>query len=176
MREFIVATLVLLGIPAVTAQTVPQGWKPVRDARGLCQIAVPPEWAPLEGSSGAAVLRDASTALAAVTSQPGQAFRPLTDSLLRLLAIPKERMFENSSKRVFYQDKVSKHAEDPNGFCASVPAKGGTCSCRVSVVPSIPLATAKSIALSLAPVQEQEGDKPQLRTSTRDSKLVAGVK
>jgi hypothetical protein len=176
MREFMVSALVLLGVSAGTGQTVPQGWKPVRDARGLCQISVPPEWAPLEGSSGAAVLRDSSTALAAVTSQPGQAFRPLTESLLRLLAIPKERMFENSAKRVFYQDKVSKHAEDPNGFCASVPAKGGTCSCRVSAVPTIPVATAKSIALSLVPVAEDEGEKPQLRTGGPDRKMVAGVK
>ena len=169
-----VAALVLLWTVPVTAQPVPENWKPVRDARGLCQIAVPPEWAPLEGSSGAAVLRDSSTAVAAVTSQPGQPFRPLTESLLRLLAVPKERMFENSAKRVFYQDKVSRNAEDPNGFSSSVPAKGGTCSCRVSAVPAIPVSTARTIALSLAPVTDEEGDKPRLRTSAQGGSLVAG--
>jgi len=175
MREFIVSALVLLWIPHSLAQTVPAGWNLVRDARGACQIAVPPEWVPLEGTSGAAVLRDTSTAIAAVTSQPGQVFRPLTESLQRLLNVPKERMFENSSRRIFYQDKVSRHAEDPNGFGASVPAKGGTCSCRVTVLPSIPVATAKAIALSLGPAPDEGGGQPHLRTQARGGELVASV-
>jgi hypothetical protein len=157
-----VSILVLLWLPVLAAQTVPPGWKLVRDGRGACQIAVPPEWVPLEGSAGAAVLGNASTAIAVVTSQPGQEFRPLTESLHRLMGVPKDRMFENSTKRVFYQDKLSRNQDDSNAFSASVGMKGGTCSCRVTALPSLPLATVKAIVLSLGPSAVEVTERPQL--------------
>jgi ribosomal RNA adenine dimethylase len=73
---------------------------------------------------------------------------------VKLLAVRKEKMFENSGKRIFYQDKISRNAVDPNAYTASVPGKGGTCSCRVTLVASVSDETAKKIALSLGPVPE----------------------
>ncbi len=121
----------------------------------MCQIAVPPEWEPLGDNTGAVVWHDTETAIAVVTSQPGQEFRPLPPGLLKAMAIPKDRMFDNSARRIFYQDRASANANDPNGFSSSVPAKDGTCSCHVTALPSIPEDTAKKIALSLAPVPEK---------------------
>jgi hypothetical protein len=86
--------------------------------------------------------------------QPGQAFRPLTASLQKLMGISKEKMFENTAKRIFYQDKTSKNAEDTNAYSGSVPAKDGACSCHVVWHPSITEDTARNITLSLAPVPE----------------------
>jgi len=100
------------------------------------------------------VLRDATTAIAVVTSQPGQAFKALPESLQKLMDIRKEKMFENTAKRIFYQDKTSRSLEDANAFSASVPGKTGTCSCHVSFVPSVSEEIAKKIALSLGPVPE----------------------
>jgi hypothetical protein len=154
MREYIVPTLFLLLFPRAPAQTVPAGWKVVKDSRGACQIAVPPEWVPLGDNTGAAVFQDATTAIAVVTSQPGQTFKPLTESLQKVLAIRKEKLFENSARRIFYQDKISKNSEDPNAYSASVPGKNGTCSCRVAFVPGVPEETARKIALSLSPAPE----------------------
>lgn len=154
MREQVVLTLLLLLPPPTLAQTMPTGWKVVKDSKSACQIAVLPEWAPWADNTGAAVFQDTTTAIAVVTSQPGQTFKPLPESLQKLLGIRKEKMFENTAKRIFYQDKTSSHSEDPNAYSASVPGNGGTCSCRVVFLPSISQETAKKIVLSLGPVPE----------------------
>ncbi len=149
-----VSTLFLLWLPGCLAQTPPAAWNVLKDSKGLCQISVPPDWTPLTDSKGAAVYGDSTTAIAVVTSQPGQEFRPLTASLQKVLDIHKENMFENTAKRVFYQDRISKGAENPNAFSVSVPAKDGTCSCRVTVLPRVSAEIAKKIALTLRAVQE----------------------
>jgi hypothetical protein len=152
MRRYIVSTLFLLFIPPAWTQTVPSGWKVVKDSKGVCQIAVPPEWVPYHDNTGAAVFQDATTAIAVVTSQPGQVFKPMPESLQKLLDIPMGKMFENTVRRIFYQDKISKNSEDPNAYSASVPGKSGPCSCRVVFLSSISEDTSKKIVLSLGPV------------------------
>jgi len=132
------------------AAPIPSGWKLIKDSKGTCQIAVPEDWTPSE-SGGSAVLNDASVGIAVVTSQPGQTFKPLTESLQKLLAVRKEKMFENTVKRIFYQDKTSKGPEDPNAYSVSVPGNGGTCSSRIVFLPSIPSELARKIVLSVAP-------------------------
>jgi hypothetical protein len=134
------------------AQTIPASWKVVKDSKSFCQIAVPPEWTPFGENSGAAVLKEASNAIAVVTSQPGQEFKPLPESIVRSLELPKDKLFENSAKRVFYQDRIAKSAEETNAVSASVPRKGGTCSCHVVFASSVAEEVAKKIALSLGPV------------------------
>jgi hypothetical protein len=153
MREFTVPALVLLSCLAAPAQT-PSGWKVVKDAKSLCQISVPPDWTPLGENNGAAVFKDASTAIAVVTAQPGQEFKPLTPGFLRSIALPKEKLFENTAKRIFYQDQTSKGPDDTSAFSVSVPAKNGSCSGHVAFLPSVPEDTARKIALRLAPVPE----------------------
>jgi hypothetical protein len=152
MRECIVSTLVLLCCLPAWSQTVPAGWKVIKDAKAACQIVVPPEWVPLGENNGAAVFHDSTTAIAVVTSQPGQEFKPLSAAQLKNFGIPKEKMFENSAVRIFFQDKTSRNPDDTSAFSASVPAKSGTCSCHVVVLPSIPEDVAKKIALSLSSV------------------------
>jgi hypothetical protein len=143
-----------LPISLAWAQTVPAGWIVVQDSKHACQIAVPPEWTPWGDNAGAAVFRDSTSAIAVVTSQPAQTFKPLTEPVKKSFGIPAEKMFENTARRIFYQDKTSGHADEPNAYSASVPASGGTCSCRVVVLPSIPLETARKIVLSLGPAIE----------------------
>jgi hypothetical protein len=71
-----------------------------------------------------------------------------------LLKIPKDKMFENTAKRIFYQEKTSRNAEDTNAYSVSVPGKNGTCSGHLVFLPSITEEIAKKIATSLGPVQE----------------------
>lgn len=146
-----VLTLLLFCAMAVRAQNPAGAWKTIKDAKGLCQITVPEDWTPVGDAKGAVSFQDPTIALAVVTSQPGQEFRPLNATLLKTFGIPKARMFENSAARIFYQDKVSRNAEETAAFSASVPAGKGTCSCRVSVLPSIPEDVAKKIVISLSP-------------------------
>lgn len=155
MREYIVLALVLLSRLPAQAQAVPAGWKVIQDAKAACQIAVPGEWVTLGDNNGAAVLHDATNAIAVVTSQPGQEFKPLTPAQLKTFGIPKDKMFENSARRIFYQDKSSANSDDPNAFSMSVPAKNGMCSCHVVVLPSVPEDVAKQITQTLSPVAEK---------------------
>ena len=154
MREHLVSALILLLPVYASAQTAPPGWKTIKDSKNACQIAVPPEWSPLGETSGAAVLQDASTAIAAVTSQPGQTFKPLSEALLKSLEIRRDKLFENSARRIFYQDKFSRNADDSNAYSASVPGKGGTCSCHLAVLPNVAEEIVRKIALSLGSVTE----------------------
>ena len=149
MREHIAFMLFLSLLLPASAQTVPSGWKVVKDSKGACQIAVPPDWVPFTENSGAAVFHDATTAIAVVTSQPGQIFKPLSESQLKMFDIPHEKIFENTAKRLFYQDKTSRNSENSNAYSAMVPGKGGTCSCHVVFVPSITEEIARKITLSL---------------------------
>jgi hypothetical protein len=149
-----VPALFLLFVPPVPAQTVPSGWKLIKDSKAACQIAVPPEWTPFSESGGSAIFHDPSTAIAIVTSQPGQEFKPMSASMLKLLGIPKEKIFENSASRLFYQDRTSSRPEDENAYTASAPGNAGTCSCRVVFLPSIAAETARKIVLSLRPAPQ----------------------
>ena len=149
MRYSGLLALFALWLPAMSDQPVPAGWKAIKDSKSACQILVPGDWAPFEENSGSAILQDASTAIAVVTSQPGQTFKPLTESIQKLLRIPKDRLFENSVRRIFYQDKIARDAKDTNAFSAMVPGKNGTCSSRVVFVSSVSEETAKKITLSI---------------------------
>lgn len=150
MRECVVSVLVLLcSLPALS-QTVPAGWKVIKDAKSTCQIAVPPEWVPFGENNGAAMLHDSTTAIAVVTSQPGQEFKPLSAMMVKSIGIPKEKLFENTATRLFYQDRTSRNPEETSAFSSSIPTKGGTCSCHVVVLPSVTEDVAKKIALSLS--------------------------
>ena len=143
-------------LTSASAQTLPEGWKAVRDAKVACQITVPPDWVPFNEGSGAAVFHDATTAIAVVTSQPGPAFKPLSESQLKMLGITRDKIFENSAKRLFYQDRTAATPDDSNAFSAMVPGKDGTCSCHVVFARDIKEETAKKITLSVGPVAEQK--------------------
>jgi len=156
MRGYIVSALILFLLP-LSAQTVPSGWQVIKDSKNACQIAVPSDWVIYGDSRSAAVFHDASTGLVVVTSQPGQAFAPLPERLQAVLNIDKGKLFENSAKRVFYQDKVSTHPADPNWFTFSVPGKNGTCSGHLTFLPSISEELARKIVLSLGPLSDTRG-------------------
>ena len=155
MMRFAGAALGLLLLAPITAQPAPPDWKKVQDSKNACNIAVPPDWMPFNEGTGAAVFHDATTAIAVVTSQPGQAFRVLTEKQLAMLGVPKGKIFENSAKRLFYQDKSARNTDDSNAFSVMVPGNAGTCSCHVVFVKEIPEDTAKKIALSVEPADPQ---------------------
>ena len=154
MRYFRVLALFALWLPGAAPESLPTGWKVLRDPKGACQIMVPEAWDSSSDQAGWAVLRDAATAIAVVTSQPDQSFKPLPESLLKMMRIPKGRIFENSAKRVYYQDKLAAKPSDTNAFSVMVPAKAGTCSAHVVFLPDVSEDTARKIALSIGPVAE----------------------
>src|SRR5215471_14542889 len=108
MRYFGLCALFALWLPAMSDQSAPKDWKVVKESKGACEISVPADWTQSEENSGSAVLQEASNAIAVVTSQPGQTFKPLTEAMQKLLRIPKDRLFENSPRRIFYQDRIAR--------------------------------------------------------------------
>jgi len=154
MGYFGVVALFALWLSGAAPASVPAGLKVLKDPKGACQITVPEAWNSSSEQAGWAVLRDATTAIAVVTSQTGQAFKPLPESLLKMLGIPKEKIFENSAKRVYYQDKIAASPSDTNAFSAIVPGKAGTCSSRVLFLPEVSEETARKIVLSVGPAAE----------------------
>jgi len=143
----------LFFLVAAAAGGVPEGWKTIKDSKGLCQIAVPADWTPGAENTGSAVFQDASVAIAVVTSQPGQTYRPLSDAMLKLMNIPKDKLFENSATRLFYQDRTGRDSSEPSALSVMAPGKGGACSSRVVFLPTVPEETAKKIAVSVGPVE-----------------------
>ena len=105
MKYFGVFGLLCLMLSAASDDKAPSATKVIKDVKGSCQILVPENWTPSNENTGSAVLQDSSNTIAVVTSQPGQVFKPLTESMQKLMRIPKNKMFENSAKRIFYQDK-----------------------------------------------------------------------
>jgi len=154
MNYFGLFALLCSMLPGASDNTAPPAGNVVKDVKGSCQILVPENWTPSSENTGSAVLQDPSNAIAVVTSQPGQAFKPLTEAMQKLMRIPKDKMFENSARRIFYQDKVARDLADTNAFSTMVPGKNGTCSTRVVFLSSVSKETAKKIALSVAPVPE----------------------
>ena len=153
MKYLELFTLLCLMLSAADNPAPPAG-KGVKDVKGSCQIWVPENWTLSDENTGSAVLQDASNAIAVVTSQPGQVFKPLTESMQRLMRIPKDKLFENSAKRIFYQDKIARNSTDTNAFSTMAPGKNGTCSARVVFLPSVSEEIARKIALSVGPVPE----------------------
>lgn len=153
MRYWGLFALFCAVLPGASELTAPASWKVVKDAKGSCQILIPEDWT-ISEHPGSAVFRDPSNGIAVVTSQPGQTFQPLTESLQKILALPKDKLFENSAKRIFYQDKISHNMTEPNAFSAMVPGNKGTCSARVVFIAGIPEETARKIVLSVGPVPE----------------------
>jgi len=148
-----VAALSFLVAATAAAASIPAGWQTVKDSKGLCQIAVPANWTPAAENTGSAVYQDASVAIAVVTSQPGQAYRPFSDTMLKLMNISRDKLFENSATRIFYQDRTGRDPNEPNALSVMTPGKSGACSSRVVFLGTVPEETAKKIALSVGPVE-----------------------
>ena len=153
MKYFGLFALLCLILSAAD-HTAPAAGKVVKDVKGSCQILVPESWGVSAENTGSAVLQDASNAIAVVTSQPGQVFKPLTEPMQKLMRIAKDKIFENSAKRIFYQDKTARDLADTNAFSTMVPGKNGTCSARIVFLSGISEEAAKKIALSVGPVPE----------------------
>jgi hypothetical protein len=76
------------------------------------------------------------------------------ERLKSILNISKEKLFENTASRIFYEDKASAHPADPKWYTFSVPGKNGTCSGHLTFLPSLPDDLARQIVFSLGPVVE----------------------
>jgi len=152
MHPLLTSGLLLALCSMAAAQTVPAGWKSVKEGKGACQAAVPPDWA-LASEPGMAKTKDTGTVLApsgmVVVTSDVDRLHPMPEAVQKMF---EAQMIENTDKRVFY------FHEDRNGkqYTATVPGKGGNgrCHATVSFLPAkVKDEIAKQVALSISPVK-----------------------
>jgi hypothetical protein len=139
--------LLLLFCSGVFAQSVPAGWKIVKESGGKCQVSVPPEWVVAPGNPGYASAKKQLDGSVVVTIGY-DTLQPMPESLQKAFKV--DKMFENTAKRVFYSD----HLDKITNYNVSVPGKAGfTCTSQVTFSEATKDDIAKAIALSVGPAK-----------------------
>jgi hypothetical protein len=106
MNRLLVAALAFAGI--TMAQPAPAGWKVMKSEKGTCQISVPNNWTFDTDLGNALDPRKLYTAMilhGVAAKMDAEAYR--------LVAYHPIKIFENSSKRVILEDKVSSFGRMP---------------------------------------------------------------
>jgi hypothetical protein len=152
MQPLLTSGLLLALCGMAAGQTVPAGWNLIKDAKGVCQAAIPPDWTPAT-LPGMAKTKETGTVLVpsgtVVVTSDVDRLQPMPKEVQKLLV---DQMIENTDQRVFYSNKSSASTE----YNASVPGKGGKgrCHAAVSFQPSkVKDEIAKQIALSIVQVK-----------------------
>ncbi|MGD0873195.1 MAG: hypothetical protein ABSB88_26925 [Bryobacteraceae bacterium] len=155
MQPLLTSSLLLALCGMAGAQTVPAGWNIIKDAKGVCQASIPPDWTPAT-QPGMAKTKDTGTVLVpsgmVVVSSDVDRLQPMPEFLQKSLV---DQMIENTDKRVFYSEKASASSQN-RLYHATVPGKDGKGRCHATVTfqPSkVKDEIAKQIALSIGPVK-----------------------
>ena len=147
MKINLVCGLVLFFSIGVFAQSVPAGWKQVKDSNGMCQVSVPPDWDASKTNPGSASAKKQLDGSVVVISGY-DTVKPMPEALQKAFKV--DKMIENTDKRVFYTD----HLDKIKNYNVMVPGKPGmSCSSQVTFSPATPDDLAKTIALSVGPVK-----------------------
>jgi hypothetical protein len=126
---------------------MPAGWKTVKESDGKCQVSVPPEWEVTPGNPGYASAKKQLYGSVVVTVGY-DTLQPMPESLQKAFKV--DKMFENTSKRVYY----SSHLDKITNYNVTIHGKPGfTCSSQVTFSPATTDDVARTIALSVAPAK-----------------------
>lgn len=121
------------------------GWKIVKDKTGSCQISVPATWTLLADAGHVNSPEHTTTMVISGMSR----FKRFGEDSLKYLNI--DKVFENSSSRVFY---VTKPGGNPPllNYHVEAPGKVNRCVAQITLSPHSLEEEAKKIALSLSAV------------------------
>lgn len=142
--------LVAITTLSAAAQSVPAGWKIVKDRKQHCQIAVPADWTTDKILTSQATAPDKSASALVHGIPPGAATYADTVKAAKGLYKP-IKTFEESGSRTWYST-----APDPGQTGTSwYVATGGAQVCDAQILFKTPAseATAKQIVMSLTPVK-----------------------
>ena len=132
----------LLAAIALQAQDVPAGWKVVKDTKGACQLAVPPDWA-VDGSS--AKSPDGNTDAVPHGQRAGLGFSEATGIAKSVMKPAK--ILEDSANRLWYTFENTNGKPGTNYYVAVATAP--VCTAQVSFKNATAEDTAKKIAVTL---------------------------
>jgi hypothetical protein len=154
MTRLTVAMLIFMGMSV--AQPVPAGWKVMKSEKGTCQVAVPGGWA-VDNEFNTA--QDPKKLVSAtIVHERDATMGPSESDAMRIVAYTPIKVFENTSKRVFLEDKVSPLGpgwpSPGRKFVAFVPQTSkGICQTRVMLKSGGTEALAKQVALTVSPAR-----------------------
>jgi hypothetical protein len=135
---------------AAAAGNPPAGWKVIKDQRGMCEVAVPPDWIASTRNPGVASPKDVLEGMVVVTSDAA-ALKPIPDSVQKMMKI--EKLYENTDKRVVYMSHIARDPKDSSSLSVAVPAAHGSCMTQVTYRSTVPENLARQIAYSVGPVK-----------------------
>jgi len=147
MQPLLTSGLLLALCGMAAAQTIPAGRSVIKDGKGVCQAAVPPDWG-AGTQAGTAHVKNMLEGMLVVTSDVDR-LQPMPEAVQKMLA---DQMIENTNQRVFYSNKSGANSQ----YHASVSAKGGKGRCHATVTfqpAKVKDEIAKQIALSIGPVK-----------------------
>lgn len=123
-------SIALLAAP-IFAQSIPSGWKVIKDRTSACQIAVPADYQPEPAMPSAGKSPDGKIE-AAILSSPAQV-KPIMEAVGKAMGV--DKFFENSATRVLYREKAvtTPDGKTLTGYKGRVPRPGGSCLVDITV-------------------------------------------
>lgn len=127
-------------------QSVPEGWKVVKDKQGACQLGVPADWTTDKIVSSFAKSPDGKANAVPHGVRSGQSFSDAT-SLAKQMLKP-SKTIEDSGKRLWYAYEGGSSSGGGTNWYVAVPGTP-VCTAQVSFKDPALEDTAKKIVLSL---------------------------
>jgi len=133
---------------ALEAQSLPAGWKPIKDPKGKCQVGVPGDYNLANAAAGYASAKDHGIEVI-LTSREGNTLKPLSEAGMKVAGV--DRVAENSTQKRFYAMKPSKHeGKTITSWYEIIPYPGGTCSANITIREGAPQDQFNQIAATLS--------------------------
>ncbi len=146
--RFIFGFLLLFVVAAGQAQSIPAGWKSVKDSHGKCQIAVPGDYSLTDAAAGFANAKDRGIAVI-LTSREGNTLKPLSEAGMKVAGV--DKVTENTAQRRFYAMKPSTfQGKVVTSWYEIIPYPGGTCSANITIREGAPEDQFRQIAATLS--------------------------
>lgn len=133
------------------AQQAPAGWKVMKSEKASCQVAVPGDWA-IDNAFQTASSPNKLLSVSILHEKDVDTGPSVSDDL-RIAAYSPVKVFENTSKRVFLEDKaaVLGPAKPGRKFVAFVPhSSKGICQAILSLKSGGPEELAKQVVLTVS--------------------------
>lgn len=136
---------------AAAAQTIPSGWKVIKDDKGACQIAVPGDWKP--GSVGGIANDAAGTLSVMLVLEHDAKVEPLNEMDLKIRKVLK--VHDNTNRRVWTEGRTTSFGPKPSRpWNVWVPANAkGACHAAVGLKTGASEELAKQIVATLGPAK-----------------------
>jgi hypothetical protein len=140
---------ILFAVLNMEGQSIPAGWKAVKDSHGKCQIGVPADYSLANAAAGFANAKDHGIEVI-LTSREGNTLKPLSEAGMKVAGV--DKVTENTAQKRFYAMKPhTSQGKVVTSWYEIIPYPGGTCSANITIREGAPQDQFRQIAASLSP-------------------------